>query len=121
LTIKVNPARPKITPKQGKRVAGSEDTIDTRIEKGAETARSTSKSYGRDPEQTKADIRVNEALNESSRLKTQVAPGKPTRTTTLIKSKAKPSEIKGAIRNQRKVLRQREITEAAKRAEKAGQ
>ena len=43
----------------------------------------------------------------------RIKPGKPTRTTTLIRKKAKPSEIKGAIRNQRRVLKQREITRQA--------
>lgn len=76
LTIRVNPARPKITPKQGKPTTGKEDTIETRIEKGIEKARSTTKSYSRDPQQNEADRRVAEGLKAERK-----APKNPPRVT----------------------------------------
>jgi hypothetical protein len=154
LTIKVNPARPKITPKRAAeggasktnaredeivnryyriknrdsgapetRGGQSQDSIDKRLAKGAEKEPRSSKPSDKDYE---ADARVNEALNPKSRLKAKVKPGVPTKTTKILrtvggKPGSKTAALKGAIRNQRKVLRQREITEAAKRAEKAGQ
>jgi len=138
LTVKVNPARPKIKSKRGglelkvneadviDKDARLLKSIDARVEQGVEKASSKSKSYERDPEQNTADRSVDEALNPKSRLKATVKPGKPTKTTVLLrtvgsKPGSKTAALKGAIRNQRKVLRQREITEAAKRAEKAGQ
>ena len=154
LTIKVNPARPKITPKRAPNGGASrtdarndeivnryyriknrdsaapeprggqsgQTSIDQRLTKGAEKEPRSSKPSDKDYE---ADDRVNEALNPKSRIKATVKPGKPTKTTVLLrtvggKPGSKTAALKGAIRNQRKVLRQREITEAAKRAEKAG-
>jgi hypothetical protein len=142
LTVKVNPARPKITPKRdvngganrtdarndeivnryyriknrdsgGPETRGGQspqDSIDKRLAKGAEKEPRSSKLSDKDYE---ADERVNEALNPKSRLKAKVKPGVPTRTTTFLKSKASPDKIKGAIRNQRKVIEGRKLRTAA--------
>lgn len=117
-------------PARGTRLEG---TIDSRLKSGAEKARSQSKSY--DDKDYDADALVDEGLkslkktelkkdadfNPNKKAK-RIKPGVRTRTATLIKkgskpgeAKAKPSEIKGAIRNQRKVLKQREITALARR------
>lgn len=97
-------------------------TIDQRIEQGVEKAPRSSKPSTADRE---ADARVNEALNPKSRVKATVKPGKPTKTTVVLRTVGgnrgtQNAKLKGAIRNQRKVLRQREIDAIVKRAEKAG-
>ena len=154
LTPRVNPARPKVTPKRGvdrssrdynvedkdtvqgitvrgkfypngntglpARGQSRQGTIESRLESRSERPTIGSTRRGEKGEFDKeAESRLNEALNPKTRVNAKVKPGKPTRTTSLIKSKAKPSEIKGAIRNQRKVLRQREIQKAAEAMAKA--
>lgn len=147
LTPRINPARPKVQPKRGnqnstqnntreeelinryyrirfgdknapttKGAQEKQESIESRIASGSEKPTRGKSSSNFDKE---AEARINEALNTKSRIKAKVKPGVPTRTTTLLKSKAKPSEIKGAIRNQRKVLRNREIKEAVEKMRKA--
>lgn len=130
LTIKVNPARPKIAAKRGglelkvnkadviDKDARQLKSIDARVDQGVEKATSKSKSYARDPEQNTADRMVDEALNPKSRLKATVKPGKPTKTTVLLrtvggKPGSKTAALKGAIRNQRKVIEGRKLRTAA--------
>lgn len=156
LTPRVNPARPKTTPKRGKSErdertviernepqgitirgkfypdgnrgamprSGKQPTIETRIASGAEkpTKGSLPSEYD-----TQAGARIDEAMKASTRLKATVKPGKPTKTTTALRTvgskpsskAARDAELKRIIRNQRKVLREREIREAAERIRKA--
>jgi hypothetical protein len=152
LTPRVNPARPKPTPKRGStgktdNNAREKEIIDRyyRIrfrDKDAPTARSTGDikksidsriaagyekpTRGNVPSKydTEAGARIDEALNPSTRVKAKVKPGKPTKTTIALrtiggKKSERTAKLKGTIRNQRKVLKEREIKEAAERIRKA--
>jgi hypothetical protein len=155
LTPRVNPARPKPTPKRGStgktdNNAREKEIIDRyyRIrfrDKDAPTARSTGDikksidsriaagyekpTRGSTPSKydTEAGARIDEAVKASTRVKATVKPGKPTKATVALRTvggskktkAARNAELKGIIRNQRKVLKQREIKEAGEKIRKA--
>lgn len=148
LTIRVNPARPKKTPKQVKQNSSATDarreeiiqryynirfgdrsapsarssqpeprSIEQRIARGVEEKPRSSRKSSFDKE---AEARIGLADRVASGSKkamaeSRVKPGKRTKVATAIKT-GKPSDIKGATRNMRKVLRDREIKEIAAKA-----
>jgi hypothetical protein len=152
LTPRVNPARPKPTPKRGStgttdnnarekeiidryyrikfrdrggpELKGAQSSIESRIASGVEkpTRGSVPSKYDKE-----AGARIDEATKVSSRLKATVKPGKPTKTTVALRTvggskatkAARNAELKGIIRNQRRVLKEREIKEAGERIRKA--
>jgi hypothetical protein len=96
-------------------------TIESRVSSGAEkpTRGNVPSKYD-----TEAGARIDEALKPSTRVKATVKPGKPTKTTIALrtiggKKSERTAKLKGTIRNQRKVLKEREIKEAAERIRKA--
>ena len=96
-------------------------TIESRISSGAEKP-----TRGKLPSEydKEAGARIDEAVKASTRVKATVKPGKPTKTTIALRTvggnKAeRTAKLKGTIRNQRKVLKEREIKEAAERIRKA--
>jgi hypothetical protein len=152
LTPRVNPARPKPTPKKGStgttrndarekeiidryyrirfrdrggpEPKGTQSSIESRIASGVEkpTKGSVPSKYDKE-----AGGRIDEATKASTRVKATVKPGKPTKTTVALRTvggskktkAARNAELKGIIRNQRRVLKQREIKEAGERIRKA--
>jgi hypothetical protein len=152
LTPRVNPARPKPTPKRGSTGKTDNDAREKEIidryyrirfrDKGGPNARSAQDpqrsiesriasgaekpTRGNVPSKydTEAGARIDEALKPSTRVKAKVKPGKPTKTTIVLrtvggKKSERTAKLKGTIRNQRKVLKEREIKEAAERIRKA--
>lgn len=152
LTPRVNPARPKSTPKRGSTGKTDNDAREKEIidryyrirfrDKGGPNARSAQDpqrsiesriasgaekpTRGNLPSKydTEAGDLIDEALKPSTRVKAKVKPGKPTKTTIALrtvggKKSERTAKLKGTIRNQRKVLREREIKEAAERIRKA--
>lgn len=153
LTPRINPARPKTTPKRGSQ--GSTNTnarseeiiqryynirfgdrsapsarggqseprsIDQRISRGVEERPrpSSSKSSNYDSEAERLANRSISALeNPKVAAKERIAPGKRTNVAKAIKT-GNARKIAKATANQRRVLRERQIREAAERARKAG-
>jgi hypothetical protein len=141
LTPRVNPARPKPTPKRastgttrndarekeiidryyrirfrdrgGPNARSAQDpqrSIESRIASGAEKP-----TKGKLPSEydTQAGARIDEAVKVSTRVKATVKPGKPTKTTIALrtvggKKSERTAKLKGTIRNQRKVLKERQ-------------
>lgn len=141
LTPRVNPARPKSTPKRTSTGTTSNDarekeiinryyrirfrdrggpnprseqgpqrSIESRIASGAEkpTRGSLPSEYDK-----QAGALIDEAVKASTRVKATVKPGKPTKTTIALRTvggnkSARNAELKGIIRNQRKVLKERQ-------------
>ena len=141
LTPRVNPARPKPTPKKGstgttrndarekeiidryyrirfrdkggpnpRSAEGPQRSIESRIASGAEKP-----TRGKLPSEydTQAGARIDEAVKASTRVKATVKPGKPTKTTIALrtvggKKSERTAKLKGTIRNQRKVLKERQ-------------
>jgi hypothetical protein len=99
-------------------------TIESRVSSGAEkpTRGNVPSKYD-----TEAGARIDEAVKASTRVKATVKPGKPTKATVALRTvggskktkAARNAELKGIIRNQRKVLKQREIREAGEKIRKA--
>ena len=141
LTPRVNPARPKPTPKRAstgttrndarekeiidryyrirfrdkggpdpRSAEGPQRSIESRIASGAEKP-----TRGKLPSEydTQAGARIDEAVKASTRVKATVKPGKPTKTTIALrtvggKKSERTAKLKGTIRNQRKVLKERQ-------------
>ena len=141
LTPRVNPARPKPTPKRAstgttrndarekeiidryyrirfrdkggpdpRSAEGPQRSIESRIASGAEKP-----TKGKLPSEydTQAGARIDEAVKVSTRVKATVKPGKPTKTTIALrtvggKKSERTAKLKGTIRNQRKVLKERQ-------------
>jgi hypothetical protein len=152
LTIRINPARVKSTPKRSQansskasgkeqeqpqgimvrgkfypnpnpglmpRSSGQAD-IASRLAAGSEKATYGKGASNYDKEAERLLQRALRALESpKASAKEKVKPGVRTRTASLIKNKAQADKIKGAIRNQRRVLKEREIKEAAERIRKA--
>lgn len=105
---------------------GKQGSIESRVASGSERptrGRSNSSDYDKE-----AEALLNRSLralaNPKVAAKETVRPGKATKTTILLRTVGgnkgrRAAELKGTIRNQRKVLREREIKEAAERARKA--
>jgi hypothetical protein len=103
---------------------GKQSSIESRIASGSEKptrGRTSSSNFDKE-----AESRVNLADkaargNKKALAESKVKPGKMTKTSKAIRSmgSGRDAAIKGAIRNQRKVLRQREITQAAEAMAKA--
>jgi len=100
---------------------GKQPTIESRVASRAEKP-----TRGKLPSEydKEAGARIDEAVKASTRVKATVKPGKPTKTTIALRTvggnKAeRTAKLKGTIRNQRKVLKEREIKEAAERIRKA--
>jgi hypothetical protein len=158
LTPRVNPARPKTTPKRGtsgssgrnrtpsqdvldryyrirfgdrggptpRSAQGPQSSIESRLASGSEKApKGSSRSSNFDSEAESLLSRSIRAIeNPKVAAKERVTPGKATKTTIALRTVggtkgAKAAKLKGTIRNQRKVLKQREIKEAAERMRKA--
>jgi hypothetical protein len=90
-------------------------SIESRIASGAEKP-----TRGKLPSEydTKAGARIDEALKPSTRVKATVKPGQPTKTTIALrtvggKKSERTAKLKGTIRNQRKVLKERELRREA--------
>ena len=105
---------------------GSQPTIDARLGSRSEKAPSLTADYDTsDKDANKLRTESLKNLKETNLEKgsdfnpkpkaSRVKPGVRTRVTTLIVKGAKPSEIKGAVRNQRRVLKQRALEEAGKK------
>jgi len=151
LTPRVNPARTKVKPKQGKQGSTTTDarreeilqryynirfrdqsaptprggqaearSIDQRIARGVEERpRSSSKSNYDKEANERLDLQERAASGSKKAIaESKVKPGKRTKVATAVKT-GKPSEIKGAVRNMRKVLKEREIKEGAESIRKA--
>jgi len=157
LTPRVNPARPKTTPKRGaggsgnnrersqeiidryyrirfrdqggpttKSAQSKQGSIESRIASGSEKptrGRSASSDYDKEAE-TLANRSIRAIENPKIAAKERVKPGKATKTTIALRTMGgtkaeRAAKLKGTIRNQRKVLREREIKEAAERMRKA--
>jgi hypothetical protein len=100
---------------------GKQPTIESRVASRAEKP-----TRGKLPSEydKEAGARIDEAVKASTRVKATVKPGKPTKTTIALrtiggKKSERTAKLKGTIRNQRKVLKEREIKEAAERIRKA--
>jgi hypothetical protein len=100
---------------------GKQPTIESRVASRVEkpTRGKTPSEYDKE-----AGARIDEALKPSSRVKATVKPGKPTKTTIALrtvggKKSERTAKLKGTIRNQRKVLKERELREAGERIRKA--
>lgn len=156
LTPRVNPARPKVTPKRGtdssskssareqeiidryyrirfgdrggptpRSAQGKQGSIESRIASGSEKPTRGSINTTGDKEATVLAQRSMRALNSpKAAAKERVTPGKATKTTIALRTVggtrgAQAAKLKGTIRNQRKVLREREIKETAERMRKA--
>jgi len=85
-------------------------TIESRVSSGAEkpTRGNVPSKYD-----TEAGDLIDEALKPSTRVKAKVKPGRPTKTTIALrtiggKKSERTAKLKGTIRNQRKVLKERE-------------
>ncbi len=100
-------------------------TLEERISSGLERA-----TYGRQGK-SNYDAEAENLLNRSLRAlgspkaaaKETVRPGKPTKTTIALRTMGgtkaeRTAKLKGTIRNQRKVLREREIKQAAEKSER---
>ena len=151
LTPRVNPARPKTTPKRGTsgssgrkkepsqdvldryyrirfgdrggptpRIAQArQESIESRIASGTEKPTRGSVNTTGDKEATILAQRSMRALGSpKASAKEKVKPGQRTKVATAIK-KGDPAKIKGSVRNMRRVLKEREIKEAAERMRKA--
>jgi hypothetical protein len=103
---------------------GKQPTIESRVTSRVEkpTRSKTPSEYDKE-----AGARIDEAVKASTRVKATVKPGKPTKATVALRTvggskktkAARNAELKGIIRNQRKVLKQREIKEAGEKIRKA--
>jgi hypothetical protein len=103
---------------------GKQPTIESRIGSRVEkpTRGSVPSKYDKE-----AGARADEAIKVSTRLKAKVKPGKPTKTTVALRTvggskatkAARNAELKGIIRNQRRVLKERELKEAGEKIRKA--
>ena len=102
-----------------------QSSIESRIASGAEKPTRGSVNNTGDKEATILAQRSMRALNSpKAASQEKVKPGKPTKTTIGLRMIGSPkgvqaAKLKGTIRNQRKVLREREIKEAAERIRKA--
>lgn len=104
----------------------TQSTIESRIASGAERpTRGSSRSNNFDSE---AESLLNRSIraieNPKVAAKERITPGRPTRTTIALRTVggtkgAKAAKLKGTIRNQRRVLKEREIKETAERMRKA--
>lgn len=104
-------------------------TIESRLESRSERPTIGSTRRGEKGEyDSEAEALLNRSIraleNPKVAAKERVTPGKPTKTTVVLRTVggtkgAKAAKLKGTIRNQRKVLKQREIKEAAERMRKA--
>lgn len=104
-------------------------TIESRLESRSERPTIGSTRRGEKGEyDSEAEALLNRSIraleNPKVAAKERVTPGKPTKTTVALRTVggtkgAKAAKLKGTIRNQRKVLKQREIKEAAERMRKA--
>jgi hypothetical protein len=116
--------RIKFRDRGGPEVKGAQSSIESRIASGAEkpTRGNVPSKYDKE-----AGARADEAIKVSSRLKATVKPGKPTKTTVALRTvggskatkAARNAELKGIIRNQRRVLKERELKEAGEKIRKA--
>jgi len=157
LTPRVNPARPKTTPKRGvdkssrdynvegkdtvqgitirgkfypdrnpgipARGQSRQGTIESRLESRSERPTIGSTRRGEKGEyDSEAEALLNRSIraleNPKVAAKERVKPGQRTKVATAIK-KGNPAKIKGSVRNMRRVLREREIKEAAERMRRA--
>lgn len=150
LTPRVNPARPKVTPKRGtdsftksnareqeiidryyrirfgdkggptpRSAQARQESIESRIASGTEKPTRGSVNTTGDKEATILAQRSMRALGSpKASAKEKVKPGQRTKVATAIK-KGDPAKIKGSVRNMRRVLKEREIKEAAERMRKA--
>lgn len=104
-------------------------TIESRLESRSERTTIGSTRRGEKGEyDSEAEALLNRSIraieNPKVAAKERVTPGKATKTTIALRTVggtkgAKAAKLKGTIRNQRKVLKQREIKEAAERMRKA--
>jgi hypothetical protein len=105
---------------------GPQSSVESRIASGSEKAtrgRSNSSNFDSEAE-TLLNRSIRAIENPKVAAKERVRPGKPTKTTVALRTvggtKAeRTAKLKGTIRNQRKVLREREIKETAERVRKA--
>jgi hypothetical protein len=89
---------------------GPQSSIESRIASGAEKPTRSKLPSEYD---TQAGARIDEAVKASTRVKATVKPGKPTKTTIALrtvggKKSERTAKLKGTIRNQRKVLKERQ-------------